>query len=80
MQNRCKECICRNLSKTAPCDECGDVMDVSIDGSCYSLKCRKCENGIAATVHRLCFWDNNKFSKEYYSELSTCPFANNKLK
>ncbi len=80
MQNRCEKCVCHKLKDTAPCDECGSIMDVNISGSCYSIKCRKCENGIATTIYRLCFYDNDKYPKEYYYNLSDCPYANNKLK
>ncbi len=65
-----------NMQTTDSCPTCGAMMDLCIAGLSLSWKCRKCDYGVATTVNKLCFWNNNNnnFSKECYSKIKTCPY------
>lgn len=75
MIDRCDECCLWNTQKTDICPECGEMLDLSIEGLCLLWKCRKCDYSVATTVNKLCFWDNKQFSKECYSKIDVCLFA-----
>lgn len=75
MVDRCDECGLWNVKKTDSCPECGATMDLSIEGLCLSWQCRKCNYGVATTADKYCFWDEKKISKECYSKIDICPYA-----
>lgn len=75
MIDRCDECGLWNVQKTDSCPQCGAIMDLSIEGLCLSWQCRECDYGIATTDEKLCFWDDKKISKECYSKIDSCPYA-----
>ena len=75
MKDRCEECGFWDIPNTEKCPECGNIVDLSIDDVCMSWKCRKCEYAVAATANKLCYWDAGKYSKENYSKLDTCTYA-----
>ena len=39
------------------------------------MEYRKCDNEVTTTVNKLCFWDNKQISKECYSKIDICPYA-----
>lgn len=50
-------------------------MDMTIEGVCLSWKCRECSYGVATTAQKLCYWDNKKFSRECYLQITKYPYA-----
>lgn len=75
-ENRCDVCGLWKMEKEDPCPECGDTMDLTIQGRSLSWECRKCGFCIASTANKLCFWDDGNFPKESYPKLDEgCPYA-----
>lgn len=74
-EDRCEICGFWKSKKIGKCPQCGGVMDLKIEGVCLSWKCRECDYGISTTADKLCFWDGDKYPKEYYSKLNECPYS-----
>lgn len=75
MVDRCEECGFWNIPNTQKCPECGDIVDLSIKGVCITWICRKCQYAVASTANKLCYWDVDKHSKENFSKLDICVYA-----
>lgn len=75
MTDRCDECGLWKIKNENICPECGNIIDVSITGLCLSCECRMCNYAVATTVNKLCFCDNSKYPKSFYSKLTGCPYA-----
>ena len=75
MVDRCEECGFWNIPNTQKCPECGDIVDLSINGVCIAWICRKCQYAVASTANKLCYWDVDTHSKENFSKLDICVYA-----
>ena len=73
--DRCEQCGTWNMARTEKCPECGSIVDVDIDGACLSWVCRNCAFAAATTATKLCRSDAGDYSKESYSKLDSCPYA-----